>query len=180
MKQLIERLRSFGGFKNEMEICDEAATELEHITADRDSWLDQCNQRVADVLRIGVERDDLRFQLDASQAHESKLEDLEKERDALKNIKDEAWEAARGVRQRLEDENNSLKKFANLILEHWPEGDVDGGDLQDHAIACGLLKLKTPAPREPCGEGCTCAEYCDDDEFRNGSVMCYRKSEILK
>jgi hypothetical protein len=41
-----------------------------------------------------------------------KVARLERECDALKLIKDEAWEAARGVRQRLEDERDALK--ANL------------------------------------------------------------------
>ena len=62
-----------------------------------------------------------------------------------------------------------FRRFAERIMQHWPEGDVDGGDLQDLAIACGLLTPVTAT--EPCGEGCWCAEYHGDFP-----VTCYRKT----
>jgi len=70
-----------------------------------------------------------------------------------------------------------LRKFAGLVMDSWPVGDVDGASLALYAIKCGLL---TPTTRtEPCREeGCACAEYYTGDEFAAG-IVCYRKTELL-
>jgi hypothetical protein len=81
--------------------------------------------------------------------------------------------------ERLTTERDTLRTFALHIMESWPEGDVDGGSLQDKALELGLLKQKIPMPRESCGEGCTCAEYFSDAEFRDGQVICYKKTVLL-
>lgn len=59
MKDLISRLRSFGGFKNEMQICDEAANAIESLVKECDSWVTQCNDRIDDALMFAGQRDDL-------------------------------------------------------------------------------------------------------------------------
>ena len=75
--------------------------------------------------------------------------------------------------EQLPDEREvaALRKFAQLIMRAWPHTDVDGGDLQDIAIGCGLLK-PTEAT-EPCGEFCNCA---DVDDF---PMTCYRATTLL-
>lgn len=71
-----------------------------------------------------------------------------------------------------------LREFALEIMEFWPLGDVDGCDLQTIAIKHGLIALKDPAPTEPCGDWCMCADYATPDEFASG-VDCYQKTELL-
>jgi len=78
----------------------------------------------------------------------------------------------------LRAERDALKAFSLAMLESWPLGDVDGADLEDHAVKHGLL---VPTKRtEPCSEDrCNCAEYYSRDEWADG-VVCYRKAEWLK
>lgn len=79
---------------------------------------------------------------------------------------------------RLTAEGEALKRFALAMLESWPLGDVDGGELQDEAVKRGLLvpEIRT----EPCSEeGCNCAEYYSDEEWGMG-ITCYRKAPWLK
>lgn len=54
-----------------------------------------------------------------------------------------------------------LIEFARwAIAEHREEcADVDGASIQDKLVELGLL-VEVPVT-EPCGEGCTCAEYGD-------------------
>ena len=68
-----------------------------------------------------------------------------------------------------------LRGFAQAVMEAWPDGDVDGSDLQDFAITWGLLEpVKVDAP---CEENCFCAEYYHLDEF---PVTCYRRTKLLE
>lgn len=77
---------------------------------------------------------------------------------------------------RLRTGDDALRAFAQQVMKSWPEGDVDGGDLQDAAEKHGLLK---PERRyEPCVPVCSCIEYHGDDEWRDG-VTCYRKTPLL-
>lgn len=76
-----------------------------------------------------------------------------------------------------EAERDALRAFAQGVMEAWPMGDVDGGTLQDLAETHGLLRPETR--HEPCGEGCSCAEYALPVEFADG-VVCYRKTPLLK
>jgi hypothetical protein len=69
-----------------------------------------------------------------------------------------------------------LVRFAREILDRWPDTDIDGHDLQELAVSCGLL---VPVTRvEPCGEDCACVEYHgtnDLGQFVGAPVTCYRR-----
>lgn len=58
----------------------------------------------------------------------------------------------------------------------WTEGDwcgnIDGDEIQDKAEALGLIELTEV--KEPCCDGCACAEVYSADEF---PVQCYRYVE---
>lgn len=73
-------------------------------------------------------------------------------------------------------ETELLRGFAQEVMQCWPMGDLDGGTLQDAAEKYGLLRPETR--HEPCGEGCSCAEYALSVEFADG-VTCYRKTPLL-
>ena len=73
----------------------------------------------------------------------------------------------------------ALLAFARDILAFWPEGGIEGDDLQEIAAKHGLL---VPEARyAPCGEegACSCAEYATPEEFACG-VTCYRRAGWLK
>ena len=66
-------------------------------------------------------------------------------------------------------ERPDLAGFAEAIMRCWPEGDVDGGDLQEIAIKHGLLRPETRT--ELCEPECDCAGMFDGgDEW-----TCYRR-----
>jgi hypothetical protein len=65
-----------------------------------------------------------------------------------------------------------LRRFAQRVMESWPEGDVDGGYLQDTAVECGLLAPVMVSER--CGEGCRCVEY-----GLGLPIECFRKTPLL-
>lgn len=70
------------------------------------------------------------------------------------------------------DELTALRAFAQRVMKNWPDGDVDGGELQDAAVKYGLL-----APHEVndrCGEGCRCADVGDFP------LICYRPTVVLQ
>jgi hypothetical protein len=60
-------------------------------------------------------------------------------------------------------EFRALRRFTGLIFaahrnDGYP-GDVDGGEIQQWALECGLVEERQMF--EPCSEHCTCAEICD-------------------
>ena len=60
----------------------------------------------------------------------------------------------------VQEAHDKLARFGAAVLKacRIPEiGDLDGGDLQDMALKAGVLETRTVT--EPCGEGCTCADY---------------------
>ena len=64
---------------------------------------------------------------------------------------------------------SNFKEFANEMIALSKDSDfIDGGDIQNAAIRCGLLKEVMAT--EPCGEKCACAEYDD------WPMECYRKT----
>ena len=72
-----------------------------------------------------------------------------------------------------------LRAFARDVMQAWPDGDLDGADLQDAAVKHGLL---TPEQRfEPCGDdgACWCASMVDHADWVDG-VVCYRRAAWLK
>ena len=75
------------------------------------------------------------------------------------------------------DAYDSLLAFAREILAVWPEGGVEGDDLQDIAVEHGLLVPETRYA--PCSEECPCAWSATEEEFAGG-VVCYRRAEWLK
>jgi hypothetical protein len=80
--------------------------------------------------------------------------------------------------QKLQVERNALRLFAQCVMESWPYGDVDGFELQDAAVRCGLLALKDPRPTEPCGDFCECSGYPWQEEWTEG-IDCYVRTPLL-
>ena len=74
-------------------------------------------------------------------------------------------------------EIESLRAFSRAILECWPDGDVDGGMLQDLAVQHGLLEPQTKTM--PCSkESCRCREYYASDQWVDG-IICYRRTALV-
>ena len=69
---------------------------------------------------------------------------------------------------RLTAERDALRKFAKAVMQSWPHGDVDGGELQDAAVSAGLLAGWYVI--ESCGEGCQCEDF---------PATCYRHTPLL-
>ena len=65
-------------------------------------------------------------------------------------------------------DRDALRKFAQVAMQSWPEGDVDGGELQDAALSAGLLAGWHVI--ESCGEGCQCEDF---------PTTCYRPTPLL-
>lgn len=72
---------------------------------------------------------------------------------------------------RAERRLGALQAFARDVMTSWPEGDVDGGALQDYAEKHGLIVPQEAI--ESCGDDCVCADY---GQF---PMTCYRKTELL-
>ena len=92
-------------------------------------------------------------------------------------LRRDAYEATTLVAHFVE-ENKNLRSFAQSIMEAWPEGGIEGDDLQEIAVKHGLLAPETR--HEPCGEWCKCngiGEY-DSDDWQRG-VTCYRRTALL-
>ncbi len=80
--------------------------------------------------------------------------------------------------RRISAENKKLRAFAQAIMEAWPEGGIEGDDLQEIACRHGMLAPETRF--EPCGEWCNCNAGVDVDggEWERG-VECFRRTELL-
>ncbi len=119
--------------------------------------------------RIAAERDDALSELQAERLINEGLRKTP--------ITDETYiELAEDI-ARLTAEGEALKRFALAMLEHWPLGEVDGGELQEEAVKHGLLvpETRTAVCSE---EGCNCAEYYSAEEWAEG-ITCYRKAPWL-
>ena len=93
-------------------------------------------------------------------------------------LRKDAYEATTLVKH-YADENKQLRAFAQAIMESWPEGGIEGDDLQEIALKHGML---APEIRhEPCGEWCQCNGIggYDSDGWQRG-VTCYRRTALLK
>lgn len=73
----------------------------------------------------------------------------------------------------LQAEREALRAFAQGILGHHPEYDLNGFETQDLAVQHGLLEAVEAT--EPCAEdgACNCEEYGDFP------LTCYRRTELL-
>ena len=80
--------------------------------------------------------------------------------------------------RRISHENKKLRAFAQAIMESWPEGGIEGDDLQE--IACRHGMLAPEIRHEPCGEWCNCNCLGDFDsaDWQRG-VECYRRTALL-
>ena len=80
--------------------------------------------------------------------------------------------------RRISSENKKLRAFAQAIMEAWPEGGIEGDDLQEIAVKHGMLAPETRF--EPCGEWCKCNGIggYDSDDWQRG-VECYRRTALL-
>lgn len=65
------------------------------------------------------------------------------------------------------DDLLALQRFAVSIIGDEAPGDIDGDDIQEIAVACGLLK--TSEATQACGDDCACA-----DEGADFPLTCYR------
>lgn len=88
----------------------------------------------------------------------------------------ERWaiaEADRVTLPRVTRERDALRDFAQRVMQSWPEGGIDGGELQELAESCGLLRKVEVS--KPCGDGCDCENY--------GAPFptdCYRATDLLR
>ena len=79
---------------------------------------------------------------------------------------------------RRDGETEKLRAFAKDIMEAWPDGGIEGDDLQEIACRHGMLAPETRF--EPCGEWCNCNSMnCLDSDDWKGGVECYRRTELL-
>ena len=92
-----------------------------------------------------------------------------------RNMKTEREHAAAQEIDKLREENDKLRAFAQDVLTPFQNG-INGGDLQKLAEKHGLLSYEIRY--EPCGEGCICDEYFAPSEWNRGA-RCYRKTPLL-
>ncbi len=76
----------------------------------------------------------------------------------------------------LSNENGNLRAFAVEVMTAWPDGGIEGDDLQEIAVKHGMLAPETRF--EPCGDGCKCTDYLDSADWQRG-VTCYRRTALL-
>lgn len=74
--------------------------------------------------------------------------------------------------ERLRADVENLRAFAQACLGDWPDVGMDGFELQESGLACGLLSRHIVT--EPCGDECNCVQ----DDMSEG-VECYRKTPLL-
>jgi len=67
---------------------------------------------------------------------------------------------------RAEAELAALKGFARDVMEAWPDGGVDGGELQDIALRHGLLEPSVPTQEERDEWG-----LCDTDDWYRRTAL---------
>ena len=79
-------------------------------------------------------------------------------------------------------DQENLRGFAREIMEIWARGEVNDMEmlLEKLALKYGLIKLKNPPPEKPCYYDCLCTEVYDFEDFANGAVECYEKTELLR
>ena len=90
----------------------------------------------------------------------------------------DAYEVASSMAKSYLADTNKLRSFAQAIMESWPDGGIEGDDLQEIAVKHGML---APEIRhEPCGEWCQCNSMnCLDSDDWKGGGDCYRRTALL-
>lgn len=76
----------------------------------------------------------------------------------------------------IREERAKLREFAQEIMSHWPERDIDGDDLQEIAERHWLIE--PTVKYKPCSEGCFCSGYVSKAEFESGA-LCFVRTELL-
>lgn len=85
---------------------------------------------------------------------------------------------AEGAKVTDQEKLAKLTAFARGVMKDWPDyNGIDGWDLQDLAVANGLLVATYPS--EPCTEDCNCTEGWFSNDFASGKVLCYRPTDLL-
>lgn len=163
-EELVQQWRDSAAKRREHGEIDEVIRDLRCVA--KTGWLcasvgadliDQLRQRVAEVTA-------------ANTANKAGFEEYERRYYLEVNAREDA-EAKLAL---AEQDVAALRGFAQAVMECWPEGDVDGGYLQDMAEKHGLLK--TEERTIPCGENCGCAEF-----YMSGEVAtCYRGTPLLR
>ena len=98
--------------------------------------------------------------------------------DWLPEAREFAELAQSAERERCADENKKLRAFAVEVMKAWPDGGIEGDDLQE--IACRHGMLSPEIRYEPCGEWCQCnCMNCLDSDDWKGGVECYRRTALL-
>ncbi len=115
----------------------------------------------------------------AHYADENKV--LRRERDQARSAigaATNAYEVASSIAKSSIEDTNKLRAFAREVMAAWPEGGIEGEDLQEIAVKHGML---APEIRhEPCGEWCQCNSMnCLDSDDWKGGVECYRRTALL-
>ena len=79
-------------------------------------------------------------------------------------------------------DQENLHGFVREIMENWARGDINDIEMQLERLALkyGLIKLKAPPPDKPCHEECICFGAYNFEDFANGEVECYEKTELLR
>ena len=89
-----------------------------------------------------------------------------------------AYEVASSMAKNYIADTNKLRAFAVEVMAAWPEGGIEGDDLQEIAVKHGMLAPETRF--EPCGEWCNCNSMnCLDSDDWKGGVECYRRTALL-
>lgn len=82
---------------------------------------------------------------------------------------------AEKAEQQLAQVTQNEARYISLIraiVRSWPDGDLDGGELQELAYQHGILERREVT--EPCGDACRCADYGDFP------ATCYRLMEPFR
>lgn len=109
---------------------------------------------------------------------QSRISILEAKNASLENTVSNSLLAYQDVIQTLTAENARLRKTARfglkvLAMHRKYIGDIDGWDLQDEAIKCGLLEERTVT--EPCGDYCDCSDFPTQCYFETDEVTQMKK-----
>ena len=152
-------------------LSGDAADEIEKLQAEVSDLRFQARNLIVSVDKLAAERDALQAIINGDWPKNHKLDQdrvslpayvvgLEKQNDKLKA------------------ERDALARFVNWIVEDHPESYPDVFAIQDEAERVGIFI--NAKPKEPCGEGCQCAEYYSGEEWDAGEVKCLRLAQWIK